>query len=153
RRRLPESRRFIRAKADRALDRRWHTILRPPHRRWLGLVILTGLLLELTNLAVVFALDFLQTQRHLSASTANFLLVAAGLPGIATMILVGSLSDRLGRRRVGCSFGAASLVGAAVFFWAPGGIPVLLPALTLVLVGQLGAWPTLSAYSVELFPT
>jgi hypothetical protein len=30
---------------------------------------------------------------------------------------------------------------------------VLLPALTLVLVGQLGAWPTLSAYSVELFPT
>ena len=109
--------------------------------------------LELTNQGSVFALDFLQTQRHLSASAANFMLVGAGLPGIAIMLLAGSLSDRVGRRLVGSSFAAASLVGAAVFFWAPGGILVLFPALALVLVGQLGAWPALSSYSVELFPT
>ena len=69
------------------------------------------------------------------------------------MLVAGSLSDRYGRRVIGCGFTMLGLLGAAGFFWLPGGVPVLLPSLTLVLVGQLGAWPALAGYSSEMFPT
>jgi MFS family permease len=54
---------------------------------------------------------------------------------------------------VGCLSGMAAVVGALAFFWLPGGIPVLLPAMSLVLVGSMSATPVLSAYATELFPT
>src|SRR5207245_8016512 len=44
-------------------------------------------------------------------------------------------------------------VAGIAFFWLPGGVPVLLPSLTLVLVGQLGSFPVIAGYSAELFPT
>ena len=69
------------------------------------------------------------------------------------MVWAGALSDRYGRRIVGCTFSLASVVGAIGFFWLPGGIPVLLPCMSLTLVGQLGAWPVLQTYTSELFPT
>jgi putative MFS transporter len=153
RRRLPESRRFVTAREEGHLNARWHRILRPPHRRWLVLVVLTGFLVQLTTQASVFAIDFLQTDRHLSATSSNLMLVAAGLPGIPIMVLAGSLSDRHGRRIVGCLFAGLSLLGGLGFFWLPGGIPVLLPAMAVMLVGAMGAWPVLSAYTAELFPT
>jgi putative MFS transporter len=153
RRRLPESRRFIAAQAQGHLAGRWHAIFKPPHRRWLVLVLVTAALTELTTQAGVFALDFLQTDRGVSSTMANFMLVLAGLPGIPIMVLAGSLSDRLGRRLVGCAFASLSVLGALVFFWAPGGEPVLLFGMSLTLVGQLGAWPVLSSYATELFPT
>ncbi|MEY2472860.1 MAG: transporter, putative metabolite:H+ symporter [Actinomycetota bacterium] len=153
RRRLPETRRFADARLTGQLHRRWHEILRPQHRRALALVLATAFLLELTTQASVFALDFLQTDRGLSVARANFLLVAAGIPAIPIMVIAGALSDRFGRRAVGCGFGALGLVGAAGFFWLPGGVPVLWPSLTLVIAGQLGSWPALAGYSSELFPT
>ena len=116
-------------------------------------MLTTAFLLELTTQASVFALDFLQSDRGLSAGAANLLLVGAGLPAIPIMLVAGSLSDRWGRRVIGCGFALVSLVGAVGFFWLPGGVPVLLPALTLVIVGQLGSWPVLAGYSSELFPT
>ncbi|MEY2567047.1 MAG: hypothetical protein QOE35_1576 [Actinomycetota bacterium] len=153
RRRLPESRRFVAAREQGHLAERWQAILQPPHRRWFLLVVLTGFLVQLTTQASVFAIDFLQTDRHLSATSSNLMLVAAGLPGIPLMVLAGSLSDRHGRRVVGCGFAALSMVGALGFFWLPGGVPVLLPSMCLVLVGSMGAYPVLSSYTTELFPT
>lgn len=153
RRRLPETRRFATAKAAGTLARRWHDILQPRYRKILILVLSTAFLLELTTQATVFALDFLQTDRGLSATSANLLLIGAGLPAIPIMLIAGSLSDRYGRRLIGCSFGLIGLAGAIAFFWLPGGIPVLWPSLTLVIAGQLGAWPALAGYSSELFPT
>lgn len=153
RRRLPESRRFIEARDGGRLAARWHAILRPPVRRWLVLVTLTTFLVQLAEQAAAFTIDFLQTDRGISASTANFMLVLAGLPGIPIMVVAGHLSDRYGRRLVGCGFGLASIVGAAGFFWLPGGVPVLLPCMSLTLIGQLGSWPTLQTYASELFPT
>lgn len=153
RRRLPESRRFIAARDEGRLAGRWREILAPQHRRWLVLVLGTAFLLELTTQAGVFALDFLQTDRGVSSTAANFMLVAAGLPAMPIMVVAGSLSDRLGRRVVGCSFAGLSVIGAVVFFWAPGGVPVLLVGMSLTLIGQLGSWPVLSSYSTELFPT
>ena len=153
RRRLPESKRFIAAREQGTLAERWHAILGPTVRKWLFLVVVTTFLTQLIQQASTFTIDFLQTDRGLSATAANFMLVFAGLPGIPIMVWAGSLSDRFGRRIVGCSFAAASVVGAIGFFWLPGGIPVLLPFMSLTIVGQLGAWPVLQTYTSELFPT
>ena len=152
RRRIGESRRFEDARAEGRLAERWHEILRD-FRRPLILILVTAFLFELTTEATLFSLDFLQTDRGMSATAANFMLVGAGLPGIPIMVIAGSLSDRFGRRTIGCSFGLVSLLGAFGFFWLPGGVPVLLPSLMLVVVGSLGSWPVLSGYATELFPT
>jgi MFS family permease len=153
RRRLPETRRFIAARDSGTLADRWHRIFKPEVRRALVLVLSTAFLFQLTAQASIFALDFLQTNRGLSASAASFMLVGAGIPAIPLMVMAGSLSDRFGRRAIGCAFGLMSLAGAMCFFWLPGGVPVLLPSLTLVLVGQLGSFPVIAGYATELFPT
>jgi putative MFS transporter len=153
RRRLPESKRFIAAQEQGTLAERWHAIFGPTVRRWLILVVVTTFLTQLIQQASTFTIDFLETDRGLSATAANFMLVFAGLPGIPIMVWAGSLSDKYGRRIVGCTFAAASVFGAVGFFWLPGGIPVLLPFMSLTIVGQLGAWPVLQTYTSELFPT
>jgi putative MFS transporter len=153
RRRLPESRRFLAARDQGTLAQRWHAIFGPTVRRWLILVVITTFLTQLVQQASTFTIDFLQTDRGLSATAANFMLVFAGLPGIPIMVAAGALSDRYGRRQVGCAFALASVTGALGFFWLPGGIPVLLPCMSLTIVGQLGAWPVLQTYTSELFPT
>src|SRR5207244_4114594 len=98
RRRLPETRRFLDARRLGSLADRWHRIFRPDLRRAFLLVVSTAFLFQLTAQATLFALDFLQTSRHLSASTASFMLVGAGIPGIPIMVAAASLSDRFGRR-------------------------------------------------------
>src|SRR5581483_982398 len=153
RRRLPESRRFLAAQERGSLAERWHEIFRPGVRRWLVLVVATTFLTQLVTQAGQFTIDFLETDRGVSATVANFMLVFAGLPGIPLMVWAGALSDRFGRRLVGCACAFASVVGAIGFFWLPGGVPVLLPMMSLTLVGQLGAWPVLQTYTSELFPT
>ncbi len=153
RRRLPESRRFIAARREGRLARSWLDIFGKRYRRWLVLVLVTAFLAELVIQASVFALDFLQEQRHVSPSAASFMLVGAGLPAIPLMVVAGALSDRYGRRAVGCVFALLSVVGALGFFWIPAGAFVLLPFMSLALVGQAGFNPTFSAYTAELFPT
>jgi putative MFS transporter len=153
RRSIPESTRFERARDGGHLAERWQKILEPAHRRWLILVVVTALLTELTVQAGTFTIDYMQTGRHLSTGTANLVLVMAGLPGIPILVIAGSLSDHYGRRLVGCGFAAVGTLGALGFFWLPGGVPVLLPCLAITLAGQFGAWPTLSGYASELFPT
>jgi MFS family permease len=81
------------------------------------------------------------------------MLIGAGLPGIPAMVAAGSLSDRYGRRLVGCAASTLSIVGALAFFWIPGGVPVLLPAMSLMLVGSMASVPVLNGYATELFPT
>jgi putative MFS transporter len=153
RRKLPESRRFVAAKQRRRLADRWQVILRPPHRRWLVLIVVTSFLVMLTQQATVFAVDYLQTDRGIDTSAANGMLVVAGLPGIPLMVMAGALSDRLGRRLVACSLSLLSMLGALGFYWLPGGPIVLLLCLTLTVVGAMGAFPTLATYPSELFPT
>lgn len=153
RRRLPESKRFETARDAGHLASDWRAILAPATRRWLILVCVTAFGLELAAHAGVFVVDFLQEDRGFSATSANFMLVLAGLPGIPAMIAAGNLSDRYGRRVVGCTFAVASGIGAMGFFWLPFGTPVLYACMTLMLAGQLGAGPVLSTYASELFPT
>jgi putative MFS transporter len=153
RRRLPESRRFVAAKEQGTLSKRWQAIFGPTVRKWLILILVTTFLTQLVQQASTFTIDFLETDRGMSATAANFMLVFAGLPGIPIMVFAGALSDRYGRRVIGCGFALASVIGALGFFWLPGGIPILLPCMSLTIVGQLGAWPVLQTYTSELFPT
>jgi putative MFS transporter len=153
RRRLPESRRFTAAASRGQLASHWRAILQPPHRRWFVLVVAAAFFSQLLTHAGVFTIDFLQTDRGYSVTASNFMLILAGLPGIPLMVLAGSLSDRYGRRVIGCSFGALAIFGVLCFFWLPGHIYILVPAMTLVLVGGMSATPVLSTYGTELFPT
>lgn len=153
RRRLPESKRFLEARDSGNLAKQWHQILHQPHRRWIILVSLTALLGALTTQAGVFAIDFLQTDRGLSPTSSNLILVSAGALGIPVLLISGALSDRLGRKVVGCSFAMVGVAGSVGFFFMPGGAPILFLMIFISLVGQFGAWPTLNAFSTELFPT
>lgn len=153
RRRLPESTRFERAAAEGRLATRWSSLLRPPHGRLLAVICVAAVLTALLTQAQVFVIDFMQTERHLSASAANLILVASGALAIPVLVVAGSLSDRLGRKRIGCSFLALSVFGALSFFFLARGPVALFASLAVTYVGQFGAWPTLSGLSTELFPT
>jgi len=155
RRRLSESKRFESARDGGRLVDSWRRILEEPHLYWLMLVVAVTFLLQLTQQAQTFALDFLQTDRGLSASAAAGMLIVAGLPGIPIMVAAGGLSDRFGRRTVACTFAIMSMVGGAGFFWLPAswGIPALLPCMSLTLVGSMASFPVVQTYTAELFPT
>jgi MFS transporter, putative metabolite:H+ symporter len=153
RRRLPESRRFAAAQQSGRLASRWHEILKPPIRRWLILVCITALLGALTTQAGVFTIDFLQDDRNIGPTAANLILVAAGALAVPVLVLSGSLSDRYGRKLIGCSFGLLSIVGGLWFFLVARGALALFFSLALVFIGQFGSWPTLGAFGSELFPT
>lgn len=153
RRRLPESSRFQAAASAGRLAASWRSLLRPPQRRLLVLVCSAALLSSLLTQASVFVIDFMQTQRNLSAPAANLVLVGAGALAIPVLIAAGSASDRLGRKRIGCSFLSLSVAGVLCFFFLARGPLGLFAALAITYIGQFGAWPTLSGYTTELFPT
>jgi putative MFS transporter len=153
RRRLPETRRFTAAAARGQLAERWAQITKPPHRHWLLLLSATAVLGALTTHAAVFVYDFLENQRHLSPTGVAFLVIGAGLPGVAILPVVGAMSDRYGRKLIGCGFAALGVVGASGFFFLAHGIPSLFVFLTLTYIGSFGGGSTLAAYTTELFPT
>lgn len=153
RRRLPESSRFAAAASEGRLAPTWRSLLRPPHGQLLVLVCVTSVLTNLLTQASVFVIDFMQTQRQLSASVANLILVGAGALAIPVLVGAGTASDRLGRKRIGCSFLGLSVAGAFGFFFLAHGPLELFVALAVTFIGQFGAWPTLSGYTTELFPT
>src|SRR5581483_10593335 len=74
RRRLPETKRFLSARSLGTLADRWHRIFNRRTKRALVLVLGTAFLFQLTAQATLFALDFLQTDRGLSATAASFVL-------------------------------------------------------------------------------
>jgi putative MFS transporter len=153
RRRLPESSRFLAARDHHMLASRWSQLLRPPHRGRLVLLCTAALLVNLTAQAVVFVVDFMQTQRHLSATTANLILIGAGAAAIPVLLIAGSVSDRYGRKPVCCGFLVLSAIGLVCFFVLARGPAALFGALAVTYAGQFGAWPTGTGFGAELFPT
>lgn len=153
RRRLPESSRFTAAALAGRLAGTWRSMLRPPHIWLLTMVCGAAVLGSLLTAPSVFVVDFMQTQRHLTASTADLIWVAAGALAIPVLVGAGAVSDRLGRKLVGCSFLALNAAGAACFFLLVRSPQGLFAALAVTFAGQFGAWPTLSGLTTEIFPT
>ena len=150
---LEESARF-RSSAERgALAQHWRAVLQPPYRNRLVLLCAVALLGNLTTPATVFVVDFMQTQRHLSATAASLMLVASGGLAIPVLLVAGAVSDRLGRKPVLCGFLAVHLVGLYLFFHLAQSRLALFGALAFVYAGLFGAWPTGSGFGAELFPT
>ena len=142
RRNLPESKRFETARAGGHLARHWTAILRPPHRKWLIAICAVAFLSSMTTYAVEFIVDFLQNERGLTKAASTGLLVFAG-----------AFSDRVGRKLIGCVGAAIGVVGGVAFynlhldFWA------MLLLISFTMVGFAVAWPTISVFNAELFPT
>ena len=153
RRTLEETDRYRVAVARGTLERRWTELFRAPHRRNLVLVCTTGILGNLTAQAVVYVVDFMQSERHLSGSAASLTLVASGALAIPVLLVAGSLSDRIGRKPVLCSFLVVSVVGFVCFFELAHSRLALFGSLALVYTGVFGSWPTGAGFGVELFPT
>jgi MFS family permease len=152
RRTLLETGRY-RAAAAQAATRAPGDILRAPHRQRLLLLCIVAILANLTAQATVYVVDFMQTQRHLSASAASLTLVASGALAIPVLLISGSISDRLGRKPLVCSSLLVSVLGFGCFFYLARGELALLASLALVYVGVFGSWPTATGFGAELFPT
>jgi MFS family permease len=135
------------------LAEKWRQILQPPNRRWLILLSLTAMLGALTTHAVALAPDFLQTQRHLTPATVGWLVTIGGIPAILVQLTAGPLSDRVGRKVVGCTFAALAVAGALLFFFVARSPIAFAGSIALTLSGSLGARPALGAFTTELFTT
>lgn len=62
----------------------------------------------------------MQANRHSKDRPRNcwsLVLVGSGALAIPVLLWAGSMSDRLGRKRVGCSFLALRVIGALSFFF------------------------------------
>jgi MFS transporter, MHS family, proline/betaine transporter len=153
RRRLQESSRFESAASAGRLAASWRSMLRPPHGRLLIVMCGASAFGALLTQAAAFVIDFMQTQHHMSPSEANLILVGSGAVALPVLAVAGSMSDRLGRKRIGCSFLALGVAGALCFFFLAHSPLGFFLALVVTYVGQFGAWPTLSGFSTELFPT
>jgi len=153
RRTLEETGRYRAAVSRGAVARSWAEIFRAPHRRRLLLLCTVAVLANLTAQATVYVVDFMESQRHLSASAASLTLVASGALAIPVLLVAGSVSDRLGRKPVVCSFMLVAVFGFFCFFRLAHGELALFASLALVYVGVFGSWPTGTGFGAELFPT
>jgi MFS transporter, putative metabolite:H+ symporter len=153
RRSLGETGRFRTAHVAQRGEHHWTEILRSPHRRRLILLCGVGVLANLTTQAVVYVVDFMESQRHLSASRASLTLVASGAVAIPVLLMAGSISDRIGRKPVASSFLVVMVAGFYLFFHLAHGELELFVSLALVYVGVFGSWPTGVGFGSELFPT
>lgn len=151
---LPESARY-QSVADRhdVSQGRAALLAQAPYRRPLLLICAMILLGNLATEATVFAVDFMETDRGLSASSANLLLVVAGAVALPVLTLSGRLSDRIGRRRVCMSGLLVQAGGLLLFFIVARGVVGLGLALMATYFGLFAAWTTGNAFAVELFPT
>ncbi|MHB8682548.1 MAG: MFS transporter [Acidimicrobiales bacterium] len=150
---LQETERYQLAVAEGQVGGRWTEMFRPPHRRRIVLLACTALLANLTAQATVYVVDFMESQRHLSASRASLTLVASGALAIPVLLLAGSISDRIGRKPVVCSFMVVTVIGFYCFFFLAKAELTLFLSLACVYVGVFGSWPTGAGFGAELFPT
>jgi putative MFS transporter len=153
RRVLPESRRFEQLVAAGRMHGQASALLSPPYRGRLLLICGTVVIANLTTQASVFAIDYMQTQRHLGTSVANLVLVGAGTICLPVLVGAGRISDRIGRRPVCAVALVVQAVGIVLFFNVATSAPMLLAMLAVAYVGIFGAWTTGSAFGVEAFPT
>lgn len=94
---------------------------------------------------------FLQEAHHWSPGQVSSLVLFGGALGIMGSIFSGRLSDRYGRRVMGCVFLFLSPLMTIWMYTAPGW--TIVPAWILETFFDIASGTILAAYSAELFPT
>jgi Na+/melibiose symporter-like transporter len=151
---LPESTRYVAVAGRHDVSQGRSSLLaRPPYRRPLLFICVMILFGNLATEATVFAVDYMESDRGLSSSAANLLLVVAGAVALPVLMLAGRLSDRIGRRYVCMAGLVVQAGGLLLFFTVARGVAGLGLALMTAYVGLFAAWTTGNAFAVELFPT
>jgi len=158
RRTLPETRRFEELARSRASSLRATPALAPMlglvrdyPGRFAAVAIASFAFAAAQSPAVFFAPKYLQDAQGWSPGAVAALNFMGGALAILANPLAGRLSDRIGRRRVAAGFLAVWIASAIAFYNAPAF--AVGPCWVLMLFLFFGAETTLSALSVEVFPT
>jgi MFS family permease len=115
----------------------------------LGAVVFLGAVAEAP--AAFFLPSYLQEEHGWQPSTLTFALFTSGGLGLIGVLLIGALSDRVGRKRLAVMFLVVAPMVAAGFYNASGAILPVLLALT-ALTSQ-GVTVSINPLGAELFPT
>ena len=159
RRALPETERFLALAALEKTRSRWREtglLLREMITQFPG-----RLLLILTASAafgfgvspsVALAPKYLQSVMHYSPLEMNLLFIPGGLASLALAILVGRLSDRIGRKTMAFAVVLTSGVGFALFYGAQAA--ALLPPFWIMgFFGYVCGEALISGFAMEIMPT
>ncbi|MGQ0617558.1 MAG: MFS transporter [Acidimicrobiia bacterium] len=142
-RRLPETRRFVRAHVQVKLA---------GHGRRLGLLAATGLLINLfVAPASQLQNEYLRTDRGFSASRITLFTILTAAPGGLGILIGGRAADVRGRRRAAV-IGLAGGATLSALQFASSGLTMWTVTLTGVMVAAYGA-PALQVFQPEFFPT
>jgi predicted MFS family arabinose efflux permease len=148
-RRLPESRRYLRHRAE---PHSYRELFGLRYRGRLALLGGTSLLsAAFFAPGVEFFTRYLDDVHHFSSVKIVVFLSVTAAPSAIGVIAGGRLADRHGRRVVGAPLGAASALAAAGFYLTGGAALWPLSLCAALLGAASGA--ALSPYGSELFPT
>ena len=154
RRRLPESRRFVRASARTHPAKPWDALIRLARARTARLAALLGAIVAFgaaSAAALSFVSKTLQEVHGYAPADVTLLVVGGGTIALAAYPLAGALSDRWGRRPVLVAALGCHAAGACAFYGLAG--PVLVPAWMVMMSGFMAADVLLGAIGTEIFPT
>lgn len=120
-------------------------------QRFVYLLVLIALMMFLSHGTQDLYPDFLKTAHHLSADTAAGVAMIYNVGALLGTIMIGHISERLGRRR-GMML-ALVLCTVAIPAWAFGaGVLMLTLGAFLLQVGVQGTWGVIPAHLNELSP-
>jgi MFS family permease len=133
-------------------------LFRGPHRRALAqvFVLMSGVWLA-NNMANAVMPGLLKSHLHLTNSQVTVTMVAATAASAVSYPLLGSLSERCGRRRFYLGIGLAMAVGCAAAYAAlvtvGTSLASALPLAVVVEVLGIGTFGPIAAYLTERFPS
>ncbi len=152
RRRLPETRRFAERKLAATYLAPLQNLLRAYPMRLILMIAMTVPLSFASAPAVILTPKFLQSTHGWAPWQVTALILSAGLLALAAALVVGSLSDRVGRRTVltmAVIIGIPSL--ASFYTWATG--PWLVASWILTIFADITITILIGGMAAELFPT
>jgi putative MFS transporter len=120
-------------------------------RRALGMAVLASTA-SLGHVVVLSFTGYFVLEYHgWEAYQLSMMVIVAGAVGVGGNVVAGRLADRVGRRRVGCTFLALFPAGAWLFYNGPGWSLTILWA--VLVFTMMGGNVIIRALSSELFPT
>jgi putative MFS transporter len=156
RRRLAETRRFVASQQRHAasLHAVWaplRDLVREYPRRAFGLAVMVFATYFVMIPAISFQSKFLQEAHGYSAGVVATLYFVGGLLSVATQLVVGRVSDRIGRKPAVLVTLALMTAGTLLLYRGSG--PSVLAGWIVMVCAYLGLDIMLSAFGSELFPT